>query len=79
MLNENLFRKSYTFEEKGHIYLQDSTIGVVDTVFTSNEGCHKFDHWLEAWFFLWSIYRTVYMQTRANANTSSAINQIELQ
>jgi hypothetical protein len=34
---------SYKYQEIAHIYLQDNLFGVVDIVFTSNEGYHRFD------------------------------------
>ena len=33
----------YTYQEITYIYLQDNLFGVVDIVFTSNEGYHRFD------------------------------------
>jgi hypothetical protein len=41
MLHERLFLNSYKYQEIAHIYLQDNLFGVVDIVFTSNEGFER--------------------------------------
>jgi hypothetical protein len=43
MLHERLILNSYKYQEIAHIYLQDNLFGIVDIVFTSNEGYHRFD------------------------------------
>ena len=36
--------KNYVYQEIAQIYLQDNLFGVVDIVFTTNEGYHRFEH-----------------------------------
>jgi hypothetical protein len=46
ILSKNLHEillNSYKYQEITNIYLQDNLFGVVDIVFTSNEGYHRFD------------------------------------
>ena len=76
-----IFLYSYKYQEIAHIYLQDNLFGVVDIAFTLNECYYMFNHcrsnhWLEVWYFLRSIHRTIYMHTGVNVDTSQQWKKI---
>ena len=75
------FLNSYKYQEIAHIYLQDNLFGVVDITFTSNECYHRFNHCpikslTRDLVFLRSIYRTVYLHTGVNVDTSQQLKKI---
>lgn len=78
---QHFFLNSYKYQEIAHLYLQDNLFGVVDIVFTSNEGYYRLDHCpiksLTKGLVFPAIYPSnVYMHTGVNVDTSQQLKKI---